>query len=630
MPYLLVSVMSNQAAASTIYTGPLDNDPLTENELAFLLAIPRGAERTPNATIFRFPLGPEHTQGWVDITFSEARSIIARLAIEWQARLSKADEGLRVGPGMTICLLVQPIAHVLLHWLAFWALGCSVQVISLSMGEDVISSYLSKSGCQVAVHSGISDDRVERIRSGCNAVMMQLAEEEHAHQLALGTKQTQADSTLPWPEPCRPDPAIITHSSGSTGTAKLLQLSLYLCTLSLPKVENLNIGNLIRSTDDSRPCLVFSPPYWQSFSAALINQLVTGTPMTFAHVLDIAKFPSSQLLGWARGLGAGGVVCAPRFIRDVLTSGSEADITLLQGFYNIIVGGSALDESTAALAEKYKLKFINAFGCTELGAILLAVAPPYTHLRLLPGPSPIVHPIADPEPDGSRQVQIWYLCSTSPQVAHLRTKGGVPLRFEPFPGDGAHKGELAVRLDDIFKEVHTPSDTGSHAAYIYLGRSDDLIKLAGRGGWDINASFYETELTSTITSYLSRRSNETTRWTIDGIQLFGNNRPCTALVIQLRPVDQAESGGEMGQDLLKSLLNMVELVNERLKLEPNVRVHPQKRTLVVTPGYLAYGPGASGPGGVPRLMMTHKHSLQRWKNVELFGSWLDGLDYSEP
>ena len=53
--------------------------------------------------------------------------------------------------------------------------------------------------------------------------------------------------------------------------------------------------------------------------------------------------------------------------------------------------------------------------------------------------------------------------------------------------------------------------------------------------------------------------------------------------------------------------------------------------LIVTLDGKAYGPGVSDLGGkVPQLIVTHKHSLQRWKNVEAFKSWLDRLDYSEP
>ncbi|CAE6497251.1 unnamed protein product [Rhizoctonia solani] len=616
----MASITPDQSATSAVYAGPLNNDPLTENELAVLLAIPRGAKQIPNATMFRLPLGPEPTQGWIDITFSEARSIVACLAAEWNTRLSNGTEGLSIGPGMTICLLVQPVAHVMLHWLAFWALGCSIQVISLSMDDDTIALYLNKSGCRVVVHSGISDARVHGIRSDWNGTMIRLAEEEHAHQLALSHKQAQTNSILPWPEPKRPDPAIILHSSGSTGSAKLIQYSLYFCTLGIPNVIKLNAEKL-NITPDLRPSLLFSPPYWGSFNTVLINQLVGGTPTAFAHVPDISKFPSGQFTNWARGFDVGGIICAPRFIRDILASGLESDISFLRSMYNIAVVGSTLDEPTAALAEKHALKLMNVFGCTELGAILATNRPPYTHLYLFPGPSPLVLPISDTEPDGSRQVQFWYSRST-PRVAHLHAKGGVPLQFEPFPGEGPHKGELAIKLEDVFKEVRS----SSHVSYVHLGRADDLIKLAGNGGWDMNASAYEIELTLAITSYLASQSNETGRCAVDAVQLFGNNRPCTALVIQLFP-----RRGEIRQDLVEHLSNLVELVNNKLKLEPHRRIHPQKRMIIITSEGKAYGPGVRGSGkDVPRLRMTHKHTLQRWKNVEAFGSWLDGLDYSEP
>ncbi|CAE6510188.1 unnamed protein product [Rhizoctonia solani] len=353
--------------------------------------------------------------------------------------------------------------------------------------------------------------------------------------------------------------------------------------------------------------------------------------MAFAHVHDLAKFPSGQFIGWARSLNAGGVICAPRFIRDVLASGSPSDIEFLQGMYTVAVSGSALDGSTAALAEKYKLKFVNGYGCTEFGGILLTTRPPYTHLRPLPGSSPLVLPISDPEPDGSRQVQFWHSCTTSHEIAHINAKGGVPLQFEPFPGEGPHKGEPAVKLDDIFKEVRDPSDVDSPVSYVYLGRSDDLIKLAGNGGWDINASVYETELTSEITSYLASQTNEMGRWTVNGVQLFGNNRPCTALVVQLCPVDRSEPDSEMGRNVFEHILNLVEFVNNKLGLDPHRRVHSRKRLLVITSEGKAYGSSVFALAEeVPRLMVTHKHTLQRWKNVQAFGSWLDRLDYNDP
>ncbi|GAB1522809.1 hypothetical protein RhiTH_005933 [Rhizoctonia solani] len=617
----MVSFNSTQLATGTTYVGPLKNDPLTDDELAVLLAIPRGAEKTPNATVLRLPLGPEPSQGWVDVTFGEARAIVARLAGDWKAKLSAGTEGLGVGPGTTVCLLVQPIVHTIFHWLAFWALGWTIQLVSLTIGDKNVPNYIKKSGCRIVVYSGISEALEQRITSEIKGAVIQLSEEEHGHRLAQSIKHSQAGPVHPWPAPRRPDPAIILHSSGSTGAAKLLQFSLYFYTINFSLVGN--YGIISKNTSDPRPFLVFSPPYWQSFGFILTNQLAAGAPVAFTHVPDIAKFPSNRFIDWVKALEVGGVICAPRFIRDILASGSEADIKYLQEMSNIVVGGSALDESTAALAEKLQLKLTNAYGTSEIGITLRTDQPPYTHLHPLPDSSPLVLPISDAEPDGSRQVQLWYTHNTSRGVAHIDAKGDIPLQFEPFPGEGPHKGEPAVTTGDIFTKVQDSSGT----AYIYLGRNDDLIKLAGNGGWDINASTYEIELTSAITSYLASRG-EVHRWTVDGIQLFGNNRPCTALVVQLSPVDQ-DPKTEIEQHLLDRISELAESVNEKLKLGPQQKVHVGKRMLVITQGGNAYGPGVHDGRDVPRLATTHKHTLQRWKNVQAFESWLDGLDYTE-
>ncbi|CAE6449163.1 unnamed protein product [Rhizoctonia solani] len=618
----MVSFESSQLVAGAPYVGPLGNEPLTDDELAILLAIPRGAEKTPDATALRLPLGPDPAHGWVDVTFSEARAIVARLAADWKNRLSDGTQGRDVGPGTTVCLLVQPIVHAIFHWLAFWALGCTVQLVSLTMGDENIPIYLKKSECQTVIYSSISDTLEQRLHSDFNGAMIQLSEEEYAHRLAQNAKCSHAEPNFPWPEPRRPDPAIILHSSGSTGAAKLLQFSLYFYSLNFSLIRNSN--TILDNTPDSRPFLLFSPQYWQSFGFVLTAQLAARAPIAFTHVPDISQFPSNRFIDWVRGLGVGGLICAPRFIRDILASGSEANIKYLQGLSNIVVGGSVLDESTATLAERYKLRLTNGYGSTEMGIVLCTSQPPYTHLRPLPKATPIVLPISETEPDGSRQVQLWYSQTTSPEVAHLSAKGDVPLKFEPFPGQGPHEGEPAVTAGDIFTEVRESSEP----AYVYLGRNDDLMKLAGNGGWDINAATYETELTSAVTSRLSSECDGASRWSVDGVQLFGNNRPCTALVIQLCPINQ-DPKSEIPPELLERLSELAESVNAKLKLGPKQRVDVRKRMLVITPEGKAYGPGIHDGGNVPRLMTTHKHTLQRWKNVQAFESWLDGLDYTE-
>jgi hypothetical protein len=91
------------------------------------------------------------------------------------------------------------------------------------------------------------------------------------------------------------------------------------------------------------------------------------------------------------------------------------------------------------------------------------------------------------------------------------------------------------------------------------------------------------------------------------------------------------TGIELGQDIIQEIYNSVEEVNKKQKFGPSARGHPRKRMLIITSEGGVYGPGSDlFQGDVPRLAVTHKHTLQRWKNVNAFKSWLDGLDYSEP
>jgi hypothetical protein len=267
---------------------------------------------------------------------------------------------------------------------------------------------------------------------------------------------------------------------------------------------------------------------------------------------------------------------------------------------------------------------------SELIRQMYASRAPFTHLRPYPDvPPPLVLPVSDPSPDGSRQVQLWHSVSTSPALAHLVAQGGVPLKLEPFPGEGPHHGELAINWGDVFKEVRVASRIGSETVYVHLGRADDQIRLGVSGMANINASAYEFQLRSAIESHLGGRSGTCgDRWILDAVQLFGSNRPCTSLVVQLRPSSQEEGSG-LNEDLLQKLCSSVEEVNEKLKLGPRIRVHHGKRMLVLTSDSV-HGPGAERlQGEFPRLMVTHKRTLQRWRNVQTFKPWLEGLDYSE-
>lgn len=179
---------------------------------------------------------------------------------------------------------------------------------------------------------------------------------------------------------------------------------------------------------------------------------------------------------------------------------------------------------------------------------------------------------------------------------------------------------------DVFREV--PDGPSGEVGYVHIGRSDERIRLLS--GKDFNTALYENQLRSAIES-----SGGRTGWIVDALQAFGSNMPFPALVIQLRrQPDREFSGQGLESDVAQLLSRCVEEVNTRMNLGI-LSVNSQKRTLIIAVGEGAYGPGVDrlpgvgGDGSEPRLMLTHKHSLRRWMNLQIFRPWLDGLDYSE-
>ncbi|KAJ1302137.1 hypothetical protein OPQ81_000966 [Rhizoctonia solani] len=559
------SLPSPNIQSNNPFKGPDDGDPLTPKELSILLAIPRTAQTSPNTMAFRLPLGPDPAQGWVDVNYSQTCAIVSRLASIWKSRLDTLLGS--AGPGTTICMFVQPGVHAIFHYFAFRALGCTMQYLYSCLGISEICSKLRESNCDAILHSGMEDAWIRAMKAHFGEKLVALPEEEFAHQLARDEKEGRAGLAPPWPEPRRPTPALILHSSGTTGVPKLLRLSLFWYTLALP-TDNVTGTSAVYSSGtvlarskatEARPHLIFSPPFWGSYHYTLITRILMSTPITFCHFRDAGNLPPKQLMRWARALG-------------------------------------------------------NIYGISEFGRSLSARTPPYNHLRPDLECFPLVLPISEPDSNGSRQVQLWLPLSASPRLAHLYVRGGAQIKIEPFPGEGVHKGELAVNTHDIFQEVR---DGESGFAYISLGRGDDMIRLARFG--QMNASRFETELASII--YARHKEGLGGRWMIDTVQLFGNALPHTALVVQL--CRSAPGEGTVQKEVLEELYGAVEQVNEKLCLGPT-RVDPKRRMLVIAPEGEVYGPNADSVRG-RQLELTHKRSLQRWKNVQNFKAWLDGL-----
>ncbi|KAF8755542.1 hypothetical protein RHS01_05040 [Rhizoctonia solani] len=487
--------------------------PLTDDELSLLLAIPRAAESTPNSTLFRLPLGPHPSMGFVDATCAEVRSIVARLASTWKTKLSellrKPDEPgceRSIGPGTTICIMVEPSFHGIFHLLAFWAIGCTIQFVS-AVDPEV----------------GITQLNEYTWRKGFDGAIIQLPEQEQPHRLVQAEKHGQHNTFYPWPTAQRPTPAFILQSSGTTGVPKLLRFSLYFYTIGLAnhRQNQFSLARLSRTYKSpyTHPRLVLVPFYWPSFYTYLVITLATGTPMAFAYFMDVLRLTGNKIV-------------------DLLS---------------LSFGGSAMDVALSHTLERLKIPVTNVYGSSELGNILIARKAPYTHLTPLRAKlPPLVRPISEYGPDGSRYVELWVLASSSVHITHHLAYGGVPIKLEPFPGDGPHNGEPAFNLEDIFKEItiNNASGSGSKTVYIHAGRRGDQLRLTGLGVADIDAPLYEGLFTSEANARMVQLDGRP--WTVDVVELFGTNMPSTSLVIELH-LDQDQDhdlgGGSSSQEL---------------------------------------------------------------------------------
>ncbi|CAE6412017.1 unnamed protein product [Rhizoctonia solani] len=627
------------------YAGPSDNDPLTDDELAILLAIPRAAETTPNTTLFRLPLGPDPSTGWIDATCAETHSIVARLADVWKSKLfdllcdpDQPVTNSSFGPGTTICIATQPDFYGVFHILAFWALGCTVQCVPM---KDPISAIdqLNESGCKMLLCSEFDDGWIEARKAQFKGVVVQLPKGEQALELVRLEKQGQADAPPPWPAVRRPTPLLILQSSGTTGRPKLLRSSLYCFAVRVAAYRQTNVlsarPDQIAKNAYTHPRLVLVPFYWSSVYFFMLTHLATSTPMAFAYVMDIYQLPPSRLIDWAIALDVGAIATSTGIIRLIPEATYRAHAKFIQSLYSFNFGGSAFGNALSQLFEELKFPATNMYGSSELGTILVTSKPPYTHLRPYRGiPPPLVHPISEYGPDGSRYVELWFTPTMSPLLAHHLAHSSNPVKLEPFPGDGPHKGELAFNLDDIFQEltISNESELKSETVYIHLGRHTDEVRLGEGGFGSVNGALYEATIGHEINTRISRSGGSP--WTLDSVQLFGNNMSRTALVIQLR-LDQ-DLTGSYGSNPLKGppiheIYESVEETNNLLGLTGCERVHTGKRTLVVSSdGTLLHGPGSERlAGSLFSLSMTHKRTLKRWENVCKFKPWLDGLDFSD-
>ncbi|CAE6451267.1 unnamed protein product [Rhizoctonia solani] len=291
-----------------------------------------------------------------------------------------------------------------------------------------------------------------------------------------------------------------------------------------------------------------------------------------------------------------------------------------------------MSDTLSQVFEELRIPITNFFGSSELGLVMYARKAPYTQLRPCYGISPpLVYPISEYGPDGSRHVELWFTPEMSSHLTHQLACSQIPIKLEPFPGDGPHKGKLALNFEDIFQEltITNHSNSKSETVYVHVGRHTDEVRLGEGGFGSLNATTYEETLLSEISARIGQPGSYP--WTVAGTQLFGNNMACTALVIQLS-VNQDPGTDPQSNLPIHELYDSVEKTNDTLGLTGCRRVHTGKRTLIISSdGSFTHGPGSERLGGQGVLLsLTHKRTPKRWENVCKFKPWLDGLDFSVP
>lgn len=175
------------------------------------------------------------------------------------------------------------------------------------------------------------------------------------------TNLRPANDTPSWSEPRRPSPAVIIHSSASTGDLKVMSFSLYYYTLGLAKDCERYLALRPRNPPQSQPVktpsthprLVLSPPSWQNFYPKLFVHLVSATPMTFIPTGETWQLSGSQVVDWVRGLDAGGLVASTPLIREVILLDTNAE--LLQNLYLILTIGSHVDQQMSDAGDRLGL-----------------------------------------------------------------------------------------------------------------------------------------------------------------------------------------------------------------------------------------------------------------------------------
>ncbi|KAF8755541.1 hypothetical protein RHS01_05041 [Rhizoctonia solani] len=401
-----------------VHPGPSDADPLTDDELSLLLAIPA---RGVHSQLYALPTStrPPPLYGICRCHLRRSPLYCCTLSQHMETKLSellrKPDESgceRSIGPGTTICIMV---SH-------------------RSMESSICLLF------------GLSGARFNLCRSRI---------------LVWGLISSTNANARSWCAPGFDEEWIIARESEFNGAI-----------VSLPEEEQAHI--LVQKKR---------------------NRAMTATPVAFVHSANfhVLRFDPSVFIDWAKTLDVGAITCSSGLVRQIPAAMLETTRSFSEVCFHCLYWIS-LDCASSSVFERLGIFITNIYGSSEFGRILNSSNAPYTHLRPWGGtPAPLVRATSEYASDGTRYVELWISCKTSLRLSHHLSNGGVPVKLEPFPGDGPHKGEPAINLEDIFQErtIVNESNSKIETVYIHAGRHSDQLRLSGKGYGNIDAASYE-------------------------------------------------------------------------------------------------------------------------------------------
>lgn len=155
-----------------------------------------------------------------------------------------------------------------------------------------------------------------------------------------------------WPEPRRPVPSIILHSSASTNNPKLLRFPLQYWAQNLESHSEIIQSGASASSSAPRPRLMVSPPYWHTFANVLALHLATLTPFALVHTSDAGIMPAAEVLDWLVASDAAHIIVFSLQAREMLHVAFESEdnqqsrewARVMRNMEKVGITGSDIDE----------------------------------------------------------------------------------------------------------------------------------------------------------------------------------------------------------------------------------------------------------------------------------------------